>query len=148
MRIGLARQHQVQSQRESVKWPRCGRCADAKGADLLGTNIAWKPSAHTSIKKSIRSSVHLCLLPRLPPLQRRLRPWSFDSQDASLQKFAATQMIDLSLPTTDGRELRLSRHCRSETELQLPLKRMKLVLPPQRSPKIHARAVANQSPLK
>ena len=56
-------------------------------------------------------------------------------------------MIDVHLPTTDGRELRLTRYTQPEPELQLLLKEMKLVLPPQPPPKISGTAVANQSRL-
>jgi hypothetical protein len=40
-----------------------------------------------------------------------------------LEKFAAMQMIDVHLPTTDGRELRLSRYTEPEPELNLLLKK-------------------------
>ena len=53
-------------------------------------------------------------------------------------------MIDVHLPTTDGRELRLTRYTQPEPELQLLLKQMKLVLPPQPPPKIYPRDVVNQ----
>jgi hypothetical protein len=53
-------------------------------------------------------------------------------------------MIDVHLPTTDGRELRLARYTQPEPELQLLLKQMRLVLPP---PKIYPRAVATQTRL-
>jgi transposase len=38
---------------------------------------------------------------------------------SALQKFAAVQMIDLHLPTTDGREIILSRYTEPEPELRL-----------------------------
>ena len=63
---------------------------------------------------------------------------------SALEKFAAVQMIDVHLPTTDGRELRLTRYTQPEPELQLLLKQMKLVLPPQPPPKIYPRDVVNQ----
>ena len=40
------------------------------------------------------------------------------------------QMIDLHLPTTDGRELLLTRYTEPEPELKLLLKKLKLDLPP------------------
>ena len=55
-----------------------------------------------------------------------------------LQKFAAVQMIDVHLPTTDGREIVLTRYTEPEPELRLLLDRMKLALPPQPPPKIAA----------
>jgi hypothetical protein len=53
-----------------------------------------------------------------------------------LEKFAAVQMIDVHLPTTDGRELILTRYTEPEPELQLLLEKLKLELPAQSPPKI------------
>jgi hypothetical protein len=52
-----------------------------------------------------------------------------------LEKFAAMQMIDLHLPTTDGRELLLTRYTEPEPELSLLLNKLKLELPAQPPPK-------------
>src|SRR5438309_140406 len=51
---------------------------------------------------------------------------------------AATQMIDVHLPTTDGRELVLTRYTEPEPELSLLLEKLKLELPAQPPPKITA----------
>ena len=53
-----------------------------------------------------------------------------------LEKFAAVQMIDVRLPTTDGRELLLTRYTEPEPELKLLLNKLKLELPAQPPPKI------------
>ena len=58
-----------------------------------------------------------------------------------LEKFAAVQMIDVHLPTTDGRELVLTRYTEPEAELSLLLKKSKLELPAQPLPKITAAPV-------
>lgn len=55
-----------------------------------------------------------------------------------LEKFAAVQMIDVHLPTTDGRELILTRYTQPEPELELLRDKLKLELPPQSPPKISA----------
>jgi len=55
---------------------------------------------------------------------------------SALDKFAAVQMIDVHLPTTDGREIVLTRYTQPENELQLLIDRLKLTLPPQPPPKI------------
>ena len=55
-----------------------------------------------------------------------------------LEKFAAMQMIDVHLPTTDGRELILTRYTQPEPELELLLDELKLKLPAQPPPKISA----------
>ena len=54
------------------------------------------------------------------------------------EKFAAMQMIDVHLPTTDGRELVLTRSSEPEPELNLLLKKLKLELPAQPPPRITA----------
>ena len=55
------------------------------------------------------------------------------------------QMIDVHLPTTDGRKVVLSRYTQPEKDHQLLLSQLKLELPEQPPPKITAAgAVANQ----
>jgi hypothetical protein len=57
---------------------------------------------------------------------------------AVLEKFSAMQMIDVHLPTSDGRTIILSRYTQPEADLQLLLKQLKLQLPDQPPPKITA----------
>jgi hypothetical protein len=47
-----------------------------------------------------------------------------------LEKFAVMQMIDVHLPTTDGRELVLTRYTEPEAELSLLLKKLNWSCPP------------------
>ena len=58
-----------------------------------------------------------------------------------LEKFCAMQMIDVHLPTSDGREVVLTRYTQPGPELELLLRRLKLELPPQPPPKITAAAI-------
>ena len=75
-------------------------------------------------------------------LQRRLHALAPGLTARSvLEKFAAMQMIDVHLPTTDGRELHLTRYTQPEPDLQLLIQQLKLELPPQPPPKITAAAV-------
>lgn len=62
---------------------------------------------------------------------------------AVLEKFAAVQMIDVYVPTTDGRELSLTRYTQPEPELKLLLQKLKLTLPAQPPPKITAPRAAS-----
>jgi len=62
---------------------------------------------------------------------------------AVLEKMAALQMVDVHLPTTDGRCLVLSRHTQPEKDQQLLLAQLKLVLPPQPPPKITSNATSH-----
>jgi Transposase DDE domain len=55
-----------------------------------------------------------------------------------LAKFAGVQMIDVHLPTTDGREIVLTRYTEPDRDLQLLIDRMNLALPAQPPPKIAA----------
>ena len=57
---------------------------------------------------------------------------------SALEKFAAVQMIDVHLPTTDGREIVLTRFTEPEPDLRLLLDRLKLQLPAQPPPRIAA----------
>src|SRR5271154_5455327 len=59
----------------------------------------------------------------------------------ALEKFAAVQMIDVHLPTTEGPEILLTRSPHPEPELQLLIDRLKLRLPPQPPPRITTAAV-------
>ncbi len=57
---------------------------------------------------------------------------------AVLEKFAAVQMLDVHLPTSDGREIILTRYTQPEKDLQLLLHELQLKLPEQAPPKIQA----------
>jgi hypothetical protein len=70
-------------------------------------------------------------------LQRRLHVLAPGlTARSALEKFAAVQMIDVRLPTTDGRELLLTRYTQPEPELRLLIQQLKLNLPPQPPPRI------------
>jgi hypothetical protein len=56
-------------------------------------------------------------------------------------------MIDLHVPTTDGRELLLTRYTEPEPELALLLHKLKLVLPDQPRPKITTSPSSPPTPL-
>ena len=62
---------------------------------------------------------------------------------SALEKFAAVQMVDVRIPTTDGRELLLTRYTQPEPELDLLLEQLKLTLPAQPPPKISAPQIAS-----
>jgi Transposase DDE domain len=79
--------------------------------------------------------LHVTLKRRLHALAPGLTPRSV------LEKFAAIQMIDVHVPTTDGRDLALTRYTDPEPELRLLLDKLKLELPAQPPPKISAAAV-------
>ena len=53
-----------------------------------------------------------------------------------LEKFATLQMVDVHLPTTDGRHLVLPRHTQPTTDHKLLLHQLDLRLPEQPAPRI------------
>lgn len=62
-----------------------------------------------------------------------------------IEKFAAMQMIDVHLPTTDGREIVLTRYTQPEADQQLLLKKLRLELPEQPPPKITAKQAQDRT---
>jgi len=85
--------------------------------------------------------LHVTLARRLHALAPGLTP------RAVLEKFAAVQMIDVHVPTTDGRELVLTRYTEPEPELALLLDQLKLDLPAQPAPKINAKTTRSGIPM-
>jgi len=85
--------------------------------------------------------LHVTLGRRLHALAPGLSPRS------AIEKFAALQMIDLHVPTTDGRELVLTRYTEPEPELKLLLDKLRLALPAQPPPKITADTPGPATPL-
>ena len=77
---------------------------------------------------------------RLQPLAPGLTP------RAVLEKLAAIQMLDVSLPTTDGRRLVLPRYTEPNPEQALLLHQLKLALPQQPPPRITAATSSDHFP--
>jgi len=78
-------------------------------------------------------------------LRRRLRDLAPGlTPRAVLEKFGAVQMIDVHLPTTDGRKVILSRYTQPEPELQMLLRRLRLSLPNQPPPRVTAKGTVTQ----
>jgi hypothetical protein len=53
-----------------------------------------------------------------------------------LEKFKTIQMIDVTIPTVDGRIIELPRYTQPDKDLQLLLHQLKLTLPAQPNPKV------------
>ena len=75
-------------------------------------------------------SLHVTLKARLRLSAAGLTP------RAVLEKFEAVQMLDVHIPTTDDREIVLTRYTQPEKDLQLLLDQLKLLLPDQPPPRI------------
>lgn len=85
-------------------------------------------------------ALHVTLRRRLRDLAPGLTPRSV------LEKFQAVQMIDVHLPTTDGRKVIMARYTQPEPELQVLLQQLRLRLPSQPPPHVTiGGAVAEQA---
>jgi len=80
--------------------------------------------------------LHVTLGQQLKTLAPGLTPRSV------LEKFATVQMIDVYIPTTDGRELSLTRYTQPEPEIKLLLEKAQTHFAAQAPPKITAEEVA------
>jgi len=114
----------------------------------LKNDLAIRPVYHQCDKRIeahifvafVAYCLQVTLKHKLRPLAKGLTPRSV------LEKFESMQMVDVHLPTTDGRHLVLSRYTQPEKDLQLLLHTMKLQLPKQPPPKIYS-SIQNTFPL-
>jgi hypothetical protein len=106
----------------------------------LKADLAIRPVFHQE-ERRIEAHIFIAFLAYClyVTLQRRLHALAPGlTARSALEKFAAVQMIDVHLPTTDSRELVLTRYTQPEPELQLLINQLKLQLPPQPLPRITA----------
>ena len=112
----------------------------------LKGDLAIRPVFHKS-EKRIEAHIFVAFLAYCLQitLTRRLHSLAPGlTARSALAKFAGLQMIDVHLPTTDGREIVLTRFTEPEPDLRLLIDRMKLQLPAQPPPKIAAAALPAQ----
>jgi transposase len=84
--------------------------------------------------------LQVTLKANLRPLARGITPREV------IAKFKTMQMVDVCVPTTDGRELMLSRYTQPEPEHRVLLQQLQLRLPEQPPPKITAQHLREQTP--
>ncbi len=109
--------------------------------DLKG-DLAIRP-IHHQLDRRIEAHIFVafmayCLQVTLKQRLRALAPGL--TPRAVLEKFKAMQMVDVQLPTTDGRHIVLPRTTQPNKDQQILLQRLKLTLPPQPPPRITAQA--------
>jgi hypothetical protein len=79
-------------------------------------------------------------------LKARLRPLAPElTPRAALETLAAIEVLDVHLPTTDGRHLILGRSTQPEPEQQILLDQLRLTLPPNPPPRISATAESHRA---
>ena len=111
-----------------------------KPSKISKADLAIRPVFHQE-ERRIEAHIFIAFLAYClyVTLQRRLHALAPGlTARSALEKFAAVQMIDVHLPTTDGRELVLTRYTQPEPELQLLINQLKFQLPPQPPPRIAA----------
>jgi transposase len=104
----------------------------------LKGDLALRPLYH---QKEDRIEAHIFVAFLAYCLHVTLRRWLQDlapglTPRSVLEKFAAVQMVDVHLPTSDGRRVILPRYTQPEKELQVLLDQLKLELPEQPPPRI------------
>jgi hypothetical protein len=109
----------------------------------LKSDLSIRPIYH---QKDERIEAHIfvafvayCLQVTLKQQSRALAPGL--TPRAVLERFAAMHMVDVHLPTTDGRSLILPRYTQPDKDQQLLLRQLKLQLPAQPPPKITSEGV-------
>jgi transposase len=112
----------------------------------LKGDLAIRPIFHQKEKRIeahifvafLAYTLHVTLRRRLRSLAPGLTPRSV------MEKFSAVQMIDVHLPTTDGRKVILTRYTQPEAELQILLQHLRLSLPNQPPPRVTAKGEVTQ----
>jgi transposase len=115
----------------------------------LKDDLALRP-IHHQLENRIEAHIFIAFLAYClhVTLHRRLRDLAPGLTPRSvLEKFATMQMLDVLLPTTDGRTVLLTRYTNPETDVNLLLQRLKLELPAQPPPKITAPRRTGACPL-
>jgi hypothetical protein len=129
----------LSSEDPAILWQRYIQLTEIEAAFRdLKSDLAVRPIYH---QKDPRIEAHIfvaflsyCLYVTLQQRLRALAPGL--TSRAVIEKMTAIQMIDVHLPTTDGRVLLLSRYTQPEPDHQLLLQRLHLILPAQPPPKI------------
>lgn len=112
----------------------------------LKGDLAIRPVHH---QKDERIEAHIfvafmayCLMVTLKHRARQLAPGL--TPRSILEKFSTMQMVDVHLPTTDGRYLVLPRYTQPDKDLQLLFTQLDLLLPAQPPPRIVADAAVKK----
>lgn len=108
----------------------------------LKSDLAIRPIYH-QLDHRIEAHIFVafvayCLQVTLKQRLRALAPGL--TPRAVLDKLSTMQMVDVHLPTTDGRHIILPRYTKPDRDQQLLLQRLQLTLPPQPPPRITAPA--------
>ena len=151
----LSRPFQLQRQHAQPQFRIQRRCSNSSTTEAASGYRQSHPDDHPErrnrrLSRSIRPIYHqtderieahilvaflaYCLQVTLKQRLRALAPGL--TSRSVLDKMAAIQMVDVHLPTTDGRTVILSRYTEPEPDQALLLQRLKISLPDQPPPRI------------
>jgi hypothetical protein len=125
------------------------RVAKERAFRNLKGDVAIRPIFH---QDEARMEAHIfvsflayCLHVTLGQWLRNLAPGL--TPRSVLEKFAGIQMVDVQIPTSDGRQLLLCRYTQPQADVRLLLERLKLELPAQPPPRINVASGRTESTL-
>lgn len=108
--------------------------------DKLKGDLSIRP-IHHQLEHRIEAHIFIAFLAYClhATLTQQLRPHAPGLTPRSVfDKFAGVQMLDVEIPTTDERQLTLTRYTEPEPELRLLLEKLRIELPAQPPPRITA----------
>jgi hypothetical protein len=115
----------------------------------LKSELGLRPIYH-QVEKRVEAHIFVAFLAYAlsVTLRQRLAPCAPGlTPRAVLEKLATIQMLDVCLPTTDGRWLIMPRYTQPEPEQMLLLQQLHLVLPSQSPPRIKPAETVTASPV-
>lgn len=131
----------LRSEDPAVLWQRYVELTEIEAAfKNLKSDLALRPFHH-QLERRMEAHTFVAFLGYClaATLRQRLRVHAPGlTPKAVLEKLATIQMLDVWMPTTDGRWLVLPRYTQPEEEHQLVLEKLKLELPAQPPPRIHS----------
>jgi hypothetical protein len=114
----------------------------------LKSDLAIRP-IHHQLEHRVEAHIFVAFLAYclMVTLRQLLRPHAPGlTAKAVLQTLATIQMVDVWLPTTDGRSLVMPRHTQPQPEHKMLLSCLGLALPPQPPPRITAEQIPAPAP--
>jgi transposase len=125
----------------AVLWTRYVQLSEIEAAfKTLKSDLSVRP-IHHQIERRVEAHIFVAFLAYclIVTLRKRLEVYAPGlTPKAVLEKLATIQMIDVHLPTRDGRWLIMPRYTQPETDQQILLDLLKMKLPAQPPPRIRA----------
>lgn len=133
----------------AVLWDRYMQLTQIEAAfKCLKSDLGIRPIYH-QLEHRVEAHIMVAFLAYclIVTLKHRLQAYAPGlTPRAVLEKLATIQMLDVSFPTTDGRQLVMPRYTEPDPEQALVLHHLKLVLPPQPAPRISVGLASSSFP--